>query len=74
MLKRPGYEPKPTVLYEKVNERTKIIDGEEKIKAKEIEVTEIHMGEGRKKWYIHTNKILPEFDQTIQEKKWRRKL
>ena len=27
-----------------------------------------------KKWYINNNKILPEFDQTIKEKKWRKKL
>ena len=27
VLNRPGYEPKPTLLYEKVNEQTKIIDG-----------------------------------------------
>ena len=30
VLKRPGYEPKPTVLYEKVNDQTNIIDGEKK--------------------------------------------
>ena len=30
VLKRPGYEPTPTVLYKKVNEKTKIIDGEKK--------------------------------------------
>ena len=25
VLKRPGYEPKPTVLYEKINEQTKLL-------------------------------------------------
>jgi hypothetical protein len=45
---------------------------ERKIKAKEIEVTTIHMGECRRKWYIHNNKILPEFDNTIKGKTWRR--
>ena len=74
VLKRPGYEPKPTVLYEKVNEHTKIIDGEKKIKEKEIEVTKMHMGKDRKKWYIHNNKILPEFDNTVKGKTWRRTL
>ena len=74
VLKRPGYEPKPTVLYEKLNEHTKIIDGEKKIREKEIEVTKKHMGKDRKKWYIHNNKILPEFDNTVKGKTWRRKL
>ena len=30
VLKRPGYEPKATVLYEKQNEEIKIIEGEKK--------------------------------------------
>ena len=32
------------------------------------------MGKDRKKWYIHNNKILPEFDNTVKGKTWRRKL
>ena len=34
----------------------------------------MHMGKDRKKWYIHNNKILPEFDNTVKGKTWRRKL
>ncbi len=34
----------------------------------------MHMGKDRKKWYIHNNKILPEFDNTVKGKTWRRRL
>ena len=44
------------------------------VKTKEKEVTANHIGKGRKRYYINKGKIIQEFSQTEEGRKWRIKL
>ena len=73
-LQRPNPENKPLTMFEITERGTEMIDGEEKIKTKEREVTAKHMGKGRKRYYINNGKIIQELSQTEEGRKWRIKL
>ena len=49
-----------TTLVEYTTEGAKIIDNPKLIKKQYIELTEEHMGKGRKKYFIHNHKLMPE--------------
>ena len=73
-LQRPTTENKPLTMFEQTEKGTKMIDGEEEIKIKEKEMTEKHMGKGRKRYYINKGKIIKELSQTKEGRLWRIKL
>ena len=73
-LQRPTPEQKPLTMMEQTKQGMVIIDGEEEIKKKEREVTQVHMGKNRIRYYIHKQKMMPELQQTEEGRQWRRKL
>jgi hypothetical protein len=72
---RPAAEDKPTVLHVK-NEQgeVEILDSKQDIYAKEMEVTQQHMGQGRERWYKNGNEMFPLFEDSEEGKKLRRQV
>ena len=74
-LMRPSVEDKPTVLHIK-NEQgeVEILDRKQDIYAKEVEVTQQHMGQGRERWYKNGNEMFPLFEDSEEGKQLRRQV
>ena len=74
-LMRPSVEDKPTVLHIK-NEQgeVEILDSKQDIYAKEVEVTQQHMGQGRERWYKNGNEMFPLFEDSEEGNQPRRQV
>ena len=74
-LMRPAAEDKKTVLHVKNKQgEVEILDRKQDILAKEVEVTQRHMGQGRERWYKKGNDIFPLFEDSEQGKELQRQV